>query len=202
MTPLHHWLLLPEGHRGDRNITISLVFFSSRILSSLAHPPSSNPEPGSHTGPSLSLPTTLRAQNFIARILKYFLPSSTRVVNIFFVHPIYFLLTELFFWRSLPAVTHLQGHIAVPLLLPSHSGTWHHFIARRRQHFLPSSTIEWGNVYRGGYGKTPVTAAGPEEGRWKQTRLLRVELERQKWPLKKKKKSCDESPSSFASICR
>ena len=45
----------------------------------LALPPSSNSDPGSHSGPSFPLPTTVRAFIFIARRIQHFLPSSTRV---------------------------------------------------------------------------------------------------------------------------
>ena len=45
----------------------------------LALPPSSRSDPGSHIGPSFPLPTTVRAFIFIARNIQHFLPSSTRV---------------------------------------------------------------------------------------------------------------------------
>ena len=45
----------------------------------LALPPSSNSDPGSYSGPSFLLPTTVRAFIFIARRTQHFLPSSTRV---------------------------------------------------------------------------------------------------------------------------
>ena len=45
----------------------------------LALPPSSNSDPGSHSGPSSSLPTSARAYIFTARRIEHFLPSSTRV---------------------------------------------------------------------------------------------------------------------------
>ena len=45
----------------------------------LALPPSSNSDPGSHSGPSSPLPTTVHAFIFIARRSQHFLPSSTRV---------------------------------------------------------------------------------------------------------------------------
>ena len=45
----------------------------------LALPPSSNSDPGSHSGPSFPLPTTVRAFIFIAKIIQRFLSSSTRV---------------------------------------------------------------------------------------------------------------------------
>ena len=46
----------------------------------LALPPSSSSDPGSHSGPSSPLPTTVRAfRFFIARTIQYFLPPSTRV---------------------------------------------------------------------------------------------------------------------------
>ena len=48
----------------------------------LALPPSSKSDPGSHSGPSSPLPTTIRVFIFIiciARIIQSFLPSSTRV---------------------------------------------------------------------------------------------------------------------------
>ena len=40
---------------------------------------SKNSNPGSHSGPSSSLPTSVRAFIFIARRSQHFLPSSTRV---------------------------------------------------------------------------------------------------------------------------
>ena len=46
---------------------------------SLALPPSSNSDLGSHSGCSSSLPTSARAFIFIARRTQHFLPSSTRV---------------------------------------------------------------------------------------------------------------------------
>ena len=45
----------------------------------LALPPSSNSDPGSHSGPSSPLPTTVRAFISIAKIIQRLLPSSTRV---------------------------------------------------------------------------------------------------------------------------
>ena len=42
-------------------------------------PPSSNSDPGSQSGRSSPLPTTVRAFLFIARNIQHFLPSSTRV---------------------------------------------------------------------------------------------------------------------------
>ena len=45
----------------------------------LALPPTSNSDPGSHSGRSSSLPTSARAFIFIARRIQHFLPSSTRV---------------------------------------------------------------------------------------------------------------------------
>ena len=45
----------------------------------LALPPSSTSDPGSQSGPSSPLPTTVRAFVFIARRIQLFLPSSTRV---------------------------------------------------------------------------------------------------------------------------
>ena len=40
-------------------------------------PPSSNPDPWSHSGPSSPLPTTVRSFILIARRIQHFLPSST-----------------------------------------------------------------------------------------------------------------------------
>ena len=45
----------------------------------LALPPSSSSDPGSHSGPSSPLPTTVRAFIFIATKIQHFLPSPTRV---------------------------------------------------------------------------------------------------------------------------
>ena len=45
----------------------------------LALRPSSKSDPGSHSGPSSPLPTTVRAFVFIAKRLQHFLPPSTRV---------------------------------------------------------------------------------------------------------------------------
>ena len=58
-----------------------VVFFIPFIILALLSPslPSSNSDPGSHSGPSFPLPTTVRAFIFIARIVKHFVPSSTRV---------------------------------------------------------------------------------------------------------------------------
>ena len=42
-------------------------------------PSSSNPDPGSHSGPSPPLPTTVRAFIFISRRIQNILRSSTRV---------------------------------------------------------------------------------------------------------------------------
>ena len=41
--------------------------------------PSSNSDPGPHSGPFSPLPTTVHSSIFIARRLEHFLPSSTRV---------------------------------------------------------------------------------------------------------------------------
>ena len=45
----------------------------------LALPPRSTSDPGSHNGFSSFLPTTVRAFIFFARRIQHFLPSSTRV---------------------------------------------------------------------------------------------------------------------------
>ena len=42
-------------------------------------PGSSSSDPGSHSGPSSPLPTTVRALFFIAIAIQHFLPSSTRI---------------------------------------------------------------------------------------------------------------------------
>ena len=58
------------------------IFFLHPIYyprTNLALPPSSNSDPGSHSRPSSSLPTSARAFIFIARRSQHFLPSSTRV---------------------------------------------------------------------------------------------------------------------------
>ena len=59
-------------------VEIFIPFIISHYSSSPpALPPSSNSDPGLHSGPSSPLPTTVRAFIFIARIFQHFLPSST-----------------------------------------------------------------------------------------------------------------------------
>ena len=72
---------LDEGPRPLKGATTLLFFFFIPfiILASLALPPSSSSDPGSHSGPSSPLPTTVRAFLFVARRIQRFLPSSTRV---------------------------------------------------------------------------------------------------------------------------
>ena len=60
----------------------SIFFLHHHIYyprTTLALPPSSNSDPGSHSGPSSSIPTTVRDFVFVARTLQHFLPPSTRV---------------------------------------------------------------------------------------------------------------------------
>ena len=55
----------------------AIVFFPHPIYyprTTLALPPSSNSDPGSHSGPSSPIPTTLRAFIFIARRIQHFFP--------------------------------------------------------------------------------------------------------------------------------
>ena len=58
-------------------------FFLPRSIyyprTTLALSPSSNSDPGSHSGPSSPLPTTVRAFIYVARRIRHFLSSSTRV---------------------------------------------------------------------------------------------------------------------------
>ena len=64
------------------HIPFNIFVFCSSIYyprTTLALLPSNNSDPGSHSGPSSSLSTPVRAFNFIARRSRYFLPSSTRV---------------------------------------------------------------------------------------------------------------------------
>ena len=78
---------IPENDRGavcgSNNIPLQHFFFLHPTVyyprTTLALPPSSNSDPGSHSGPTSSLPTLARAFIFIARRSQYFLPSSTRV---------------------------------------------------------------------------------------------------------------------------
>ena len=59
----------------------SFLFIPLIILAPLSRslPVVSNSDPGSHSGPSASLPTSARAFIFISRRSQHFLPSSTRV---------------------------------------------------------------------------------------------------------------------------
>ena len=69
------------GTSESRN-TFSSLFLSFHLLSyrtTFALHGSGNSDPGSHGGPSSSLPTTVRAFIFTARRIQHFLPSSTRV---------------------------------------------------------------------------------------------------------------------------
>ena len=66
----------------DTRGLLSSSFFLDPIYCpriTFALPQRSNSDPGSHSGPSFPLPTTVRAFIFIETIIQHFFPSSTRV---------------------------------------------------------------------------------------------------------------------------
>ena len=70
-------------HVPPENIFMKVYIFPFHPIyyphTTLALHPSSNSDPGSHSGPSSPLPTTVHAFIFIGRRIQHFLPSSTRV---------------------------------------------------------------------------------------------------------------------------
>ena len=72
-----HSCAQPDQHFYAHFFSFHPIYFPRNTL--LALPPSSNSDPGSHSGPSSPLPTTVHASILVARRIEYSLPSSTRV---------------------------------------------------------------------------------------------------------------------------
>ena len=80
---LQYSMLYVAASPCSRNVQHVIFFFFSHPMyyprTTLALPPSSSSDPGSHSGPSSSLPNTVRGLIFIAIIIQRFLPLLTRV---------------------------------------------------------------------------------------------------------------------------